>query len=81
MSDEPPPATAAPVTLEFLSRQRTQLLTGKTEIKADILVLTTIALRVDNTLQSLVLQLDAMHADHRRTRDRMCALEAKATTE
>jgi hypothetical protein len=68
----------SPVTLEFLARQQAQLLASFADLKADLGVLTAMVIRVDNTLSSMVQQLDVMHADNRRTRDRVAALESRA---
>jgi len=73
---------AETVTLEFLGAQMERLLTDQAAMRDDIHVLTTIALRHENTLknmseqmQDMLGQMRAMVAQHARFNDRLRRLE------
>jgi hypothetical protein len=84
MSDDVP--VPVPVTLEFLGRQQERILAEmRAEFRVtraemqnfrdDMTVLTAIALRLENSVNSLAVQVGTMVQQHRRFDERLRALE------
>jgi hypothetical protein len=63
------------VDLNFIAAQIRQLIADGAAMRDQMIVLTSIAIRVDNTLQSLVGQLNAMQVQANRTTERVRQLE------
>jgi hypothetical protein len=69
---------AETVTLEFLARQLDRVITDQAAMRDDIRVLTTIALRHENTLVDMLQQMRVMVAQHQRFSDRLRRLEGQS---
>jgi hypothetical protein len=63
------------VSLELLGKQMERMLARQDSLSDDIRVLTTIVLRHDSLLNSILDQLHAMTAQHNRFNDRLRRLE------
>jgi hypothetical protein len=72
MSDASPP-----VTLEFLARQQTTILSELGALRDDVNVLTSIVMRQDATLTALLTEIRAMHTQHARFGNRLRAVEER----
>lgn len=66
-----------PITLEFLARQQTQVLTELGTLRDDVQVLTAIVQRLDGTLSGAVAEIRAMHAQYSRLTNRVRLMEEK----
>ena len=70
--------TSEPVDLGFLARQLQRLTTDVASLRDDMQVLTAIVLRQDGTLNALLHETRATHAQIQRMNERIRTLEAVA---
>ena len=68
------------VTLEFLGKQLDRVIAEQNATRDDLRVLTTIVLRLDGTVNSVLDQLHAMVAQHQRFDARLRRLEEARTS-
>jgi len=66
---------AEEITLEFIARQLERVLTEQASLRDDMRVLTAMVLRIDGTLNRLLVEVHEMHAQHARFSDRLRAVE------
>jgi hypothetical protein len=68
--------TSEPVDLNFVARQLQRLTTEVSSLRDDMQVLTSIVLRQDGTLTTLLQEMRATHAQIQRMNDRIRKLES-----
>jgi ubiquinone biosynthesis protein UbiJ len=65
----------AEITLEFIARQLDRLTNDVAQRRDDLLVLTAMVTRIDNTLRALLDEVRAMHTQFARLNERVRKLE------
>jgi hypothetical protein len=73
MTDAPKP----PITLEFIGRQLERVIEEQAAMRARLDTLTTVVLRITNTMQDVLTELHAMHVELAGSERRLHQLEAK----
>ena len=70
--------TLQPPDFSFIGAQLARLITEVATLRDDVNVLAAIVRRIDNGQDRMLDEIRAMHAQHNRIANRVCALEEKA---